>query len=318
MNFQLRYNLLITIFIIVTIAAMWLLMKGLSYAYEQLTRQEVAPPTDNEVVSQEMAYVEKIDQFALQEFGENQRLSHYVEAQVYYNFEQSPALLINPKVTTYDLQGESNYVLSAKRANYLDSGEVRFTGQVDVSSSDGMTHKMNTEELLVDTHTDDLVSHKKVTYLGENANIVSQGMQMKTKDNKMKLTGDTRINQDSGQKLLTQDLYIDQSNDQKHYYSDNQTTYLSTASKIIAQGMDMDMKSELTQLLGDVDILQASGSTIKSHDLLIDQAQGREIYKTDDKIHYQSSVADIRATGMYYDATRQKITFKGGVVGRYE
>lgn len=318
MNFQLRHNLLITIFIIVIIATMWLMMKGLSYSFDLLNTKATEVPAENGTHSQEAAYIEKIDEFALQEFDVDQVLSHLVEADSYFNFKDTPALLINPRVTTYNQHGERDYILSSKRAHYLDSGEVSFKGKVDVSSSDGIKHKMNTQELLIDTHTDDLISHKEVTYLGESAKIISQGMHMRTKTNKMKLTGDARIHQNSGQKMLTRNIYIDQSNKQKHYYSEDKTTYLSNENKIYADGMDMDMNKKITHLLGQVNIVQNSGSTIKTNNLILDQSNDREVYKTNDDIHYQSSIADIRAKSMHYDAARQKIKLDGGVVGRYD
>ena len=324
MNFQLRHNLLLTTFIIVVIATMWLLMKGLSYSFDQLTAPDITDPielsgnktTSQKALPQKGGYMEKIENFALQEFGVNRMLSHFVEADVYFNFKDEPALLVNPRVTTYDQNGGTNYILTSKRANYLDTGEVSFKGEVDVSSGNGISHKMKTEELLVDTSTDDLLSNEKVTYLGEGSRIISQGMYMQTKVDRMQLTGDVVINQDSGQKMFTKDLYVDQSSDQKHYYSDDKTTYLSTENKIYAQGMDM--KDKTTQLLGQVNILQNSGSTIDTEDLTIDQSDSAEVYTTDNGIHYQSSVADIRALGMRYDADKQKIQFTGGVVGQYD
>ncbi len=318
MNFQLRHNLLIATFIIVIIATMWLLMKGLSYSFGILQQKEMPVATQSEVLDKEVAYVEKIVNFSLQEFNAQQELTHFVKAKYFYNFKNLPTLLIDPTVTTFDKQGGEDFTLSSKRAHYLDSGELKFMGKVDVSSSDGMTHKINTQELLVDTNTDDLTSKKEVTYLGESAKIIAQGMRMKTKLNKMKLVGDTTIYQNSGQKVLTKDLFVDQSNNQKHYYSDHKTTYLSTQNKIYAQGIDMNMKTDITQLLGAVKILQDSGSIIDSKDLILDQTKGAEVYRTEQKIHYQSSVADIRAKSMYYDAARQKIKFSGGVVGRYD
>ncbi|MDB3869563.1 LPS export ABC transporter periplasmic protein LptC [Candidatus Thioglobus sp.] len=324
MNFQLRHNLLLTTFIIVIIATMWLLMKGLSYSFDQLTTPDSTDSIELKsdealalpVLSQKSGYMEKIENFALQEFGINRVLSHFVEADIYLNFKEEPALLVNPRVTTYDQNGGTNYILTSKRANYLDTGEVSFKGEVDISSGNGVSHKMNTEELLVDTNTDDLLSTEKVTYLGEDSKIISQGMHMQTKIDRMQLTGDVVINQDSGQKMLTKDLYIEQSRDQKHYYSDDKTTYLSTENKIYAQGMDM--KDKTTQLLGQVNILQNSGSTIDTEDLTIDQSNNAQVYTTDNGIHYQSSVADIRALGMRYDADKQKIQFTGGVVGQYD
>ncbi len=315
MNFQLRHNLLITVFIIVTIATMWLLMRGLSYSFEQLSSTDVIE-LDKHQAPAEKTYVEKIDNFALQEFDIQQNLSHFVEADNYYNFKDEPALLVNPKVTTYDQNGVLNYILTSKHAHYLESGEVSFKGEVDISSSNGISHKMNTQELLVNTTTDNLLSREEVTYLGENAKIISEGMTMQAKADKMQLTGDTVIHQDSGQKVFTKDLHVDQSNQKKHYYSDNKTTYLSVENKIYAQGMDM--QDQTTQLLGQVNILQNSGSTIDTKDLTVDQSNDVEIYKTDNGIHYQSNLADIRAQGMHYDAAQQKIQFTGGVVGQYD
>ena len=160
-SFQLRHNLLITVFIIVIIGVAWLLMQGLSYSFSALQEKEPAPLTQNEVVSKEVSYVEKIDNFVLQEFNANQQLSHFVEARNYFNFKDTPALLLDPKVTTYNKKGEKDYILTSERANYLDSGEIKFKGKVNVRSNTGVTHKMNTQELLVSTKTDDLISNKK-------------------------------------------------------------------------------------------------------------------------------------------------------------
>ncbi len=318
MNFQFRSNLIIVLFIIVVIGTMWLLMQGLSYSFNLLQGKEPALLTDNEVISQEVSYIEKIDNFALQEFDQDQQLSHFIEAKKYFNFKNTPALLLDPKVTIYNEKGDEDYILTSNRANYLDSGEIKFKGKVNIRSSTGVTHKMNTQELLVSTKTHDLISNKKVTYLGERAKMIAQGMHMKAKEDKMKLLGKTRINQDGGQEILTTDLYIDQSNGQKHYYSKNSTTYLAPDNKIYADGIDMDMRKEIIQLLGKVKILQNSGSKINTQDLIVDQSGGNEVYRTRERIRYQSEVADIHATGMHYDAKNQKIKLTGGVVGRYE
>jgi Protein of unknown function (DUF1239). len=42
------------------------------------------------------------------------------------------------------------------------------------------------------------------------------------------------------------------------------------------------------------------------------------VYRTKEKIHYQSKLADIRAIGMHYDAKKRKIKLTGGVIGSYE
>ena len=58
MNFQLRHNLLITIFIIVIIATMWLMMKGLSYSFDLLNTKATEVPAESRTHFQEVAYIE--------------------------------------------------------------------------------------------------------------------------------------------------------------------------------------------------------------------------------------------------------------------
>lgn len=314
MNFQFRSNLIIALFIIVIIGVMWILIELLSDSFDKSS----ATLTENEIISKEVTYLEKINQFSLQEFDDQKNISHFVEAKSYFNFKNRPALLLNPKVTTYDELGKENYVLSAQRANYLDNGRVKFTEEVDIRSISGVSHKINTDELIIGIETDDLISHNKVTYLSEQGKIIAQGMHMLTKQDKLKLTGKTVIYLEDGQKILTKNLHIDQSNGKKHYYSKDDTSYLAKHNKIDASGIDLDMQTELLTLAGKVKILQKSGSKINTQDLIIDQSKGGEVYRTKESIRYQSKVAEINAVGMHYDAKNQKIKLTGGVVGRYE
>ena len=295
---------------------MWGLIRLLSYSFATEATELTA--ANQQSATEELAYIEKIEQFALQEFDANQRLSHFVQARQYFNFEDAPALLLDPQVTTYDLTGAPDYVLSSSQANYLNSGEVKFQGRVDIRSANGMTHQMQTDELLVNSQTNDLIGHKPVTYLGTNATMHAQGMHMRTQEDTMKLTGKTRIDQDNGQKILTRDLHIDQSNNQQRYYAEHDTTYLSEHNTIDAGGIDMDAQQQILQLLGEAKITQDTGSVINTKNLIIDQSKGQELYHTKDKIHYLSEVADIKALGMDYDAQAQKIKLTGGVSGKYE
>lgn len=317
MSFNLRRNLLFTAFIIAIISVAWLLIQGVLYAFGALQNEKVILSAE-ELLVKNLSYTEKINNFTLQEFGANRKVSHLIKAKSYLGFKDIPALLFSPTVTLYDDKGGENYTLAAKRANYFENGNIKFIGNVDIYTGDDTVHKMNTEELLVGAQTKDLISNKKVTYLAEHAKIIASGMYMKPKQDKMKLLGKTRILQNSGQKILTKTLYIDHSKGKKHYYSKNKITYISANNKVYAQSMDMNMDDKLVKLLGKVKILQNSGSKIKTKNLVVDQSKGNEIYRTKQDIHYQSKVADIRAKRMRYDAKKQKIKLSGGVVGRYE
>lgn len=297
------------IIIIMFVGIVWLLVSALFTADEQA----VAAP------SEAPHYIEKINQFVLQGFNEKQQLLSLVAADEYYNFKDEPALLVNPKVITYDAKGEEVYTLTSKRAHYLDDGKVQFNDKVTIDSKSGITYQINAKELSINPKTNDLMSDKPIVYLDKAEKVTAQGMRMKAAEDKMHLIGKTTIHQEGGQKIVTRDLFIDQAQSKKRYYSKYKTTYLAAGNKIDAQGLDMDTNKGITTLLGKVKILQKSGTKIDTKRLIIDQSQGHTVYRTKEKVHYQSDRSDIRAKkGMYYNVNDQKIRLTGGVVGRYE
>ena len=83
-------------------------------------------------------------------------------------------------------------------------------------------------------------------------------------------------------------------------------------------GLDLDMNDNLMKLLGKVEILNSSGSTINSYNLIVDQSNGGEVYTTNDATHYQTQVSDIRAKRMHYDVKTKKVELIGGVQATYE
>lgn len=273
---------------------------------------------DTPEVSEATNYTEKIDNFSLQIFNSEQQLAYFVQADNYFNFKQAPALLINPMVITYNQKGEQAYTMSAKRANYLDNGEIELKDKVNIKSNIGTVYNIDTKALTVNTKTSDFFSNEAVTYLDETITVLAQGMQMIAEQDKIRLLGKTSINQDSGGKVLTRDLIIDQSNAQKRYYSKNDTIYTAHGNKIHAQGIDMNMDKAIVELLNAVEILQKSGTKINTKNLIIDQSNNKEIYHTKEKVRYQSKSSDIHSSGMLFDAKTQKIKLTGGVTGRYE
>ncbi|VVM21802.1 hypothetical protein BSPWISOXPB_8883 [uncultured Gammaproteobacteria bacterium] len=306
-NFHLRRNLLVAVFIIVPIGVVWLFITLVSSIFIS---------DDNMNLGEATNYIEKIDNFVLQEFNNKQQLVYLIEAKNYFNFKQAPALLIEPMVTTYNEKGGEFYTMTSKRAHYLGNGEIKFKGKVDIKSNTGAVYKMQAKELLINTKTSDLSSRKEITYFDEHSKVFAQGMTMIDIKDKMQLWGKISISQNGGQEILTRDLTIDQSNAQKHYYSKNDTTYIANGNKIYAQGIDMN--KNLVKLLNTVKIVQKSGSKINTKNLMIDQSNDKEIYSTKEKVHYQSKAVDIYSTGMHFNAKAKKVKLTGGVIGHYE
>jgi len=320
--FQIRKIQSVVVFIIVLITILWLFqdnIMGISL-FQKKTQQ-----SDN--IKEEMnkdTYLEKIDNFVLKEYSNDQLLLHILEAEVYFRKKNKPVELLNVKVTTYDEFGQEGVVLTSNRAEILKSGEIFFNGKVNIRSKNGVSHEINTESLIIFSNNGQIKSNRKVNYIGESAKIVAQGMEMNIEDDIMSLIGKTIINQDSGSVIETTNLFVVHTDGKKHYKSIEKTFYNSSDNEISAdKGIDLDMNENLMKLFGEVEILNSGGSsmggsTIESYNLIVDQSNGGEVYKTDDSAHYQTQVSDIQAKRMHYDTKTKKVELIGGVLGVFE
>ena len=294
---------------------LWLFRDNIVALYPfQKVNKQIEIIKDEDITS----YLEKIDNFSLKEYSNEQLLLHYIEAEVYYNFKDSPIRLLNLKVIQYDEKGQETYILKSNQAKIHDSGEIIFSDEVDILSK-GIYHEIATESLVMDSNTKQISSNEDVIYSGENAILFAQGMHINNADDTMQLEGDIHIELQSESIINTKDLNINLVDGEKRYQTKEKATYKSKDNTIQSeQGIDIDMKENQTKLLGRVEILQKSGTKILSHDLVVDQSHGGEIYKSNKPTNYQSKISNLKSQGMYYDVVSQRIELMGGVVGRYE
>ena len=209
--------------------------------------------------------------------------------------------------------------MRSNRAEILKSGEIFFNGEINIQSKNGVLHEINTESLIVLSDSGQIISNSEVAYLGENAIIHAQGMEMSNNNDTVYLVGDVIIEQELGGVIESRNLFISHADGEKHYESKERTIYRSKDNTINAEmGIDLDMNENLMKLLGKVEVLNNSGSTMNSYNLIVDQSNGGEVYKTNDSTHYQTQVSDIRAKRMNYDAITKKVELMGGVLGVYE
>ena len=320
--FQIRKIQSFIVFIIVMIAILWLFQDNIMEISLFQKNSQQSGNIKEEI--NEASYLEKIDNFVINEYSNEQLLVHIIEAETYSRKKNKPVELLNVKVTTYDEFGQMGIVLKSNRAEILESGEIFFNGEVNIQSKNGVSHEINTESLIVLSGSGQIKSNRKVNYLGENAKIDAQGMEMNIEDDTMFFIGKTIINQDSGSVIETENLSVSHTDGKKLYKSAGKTVYNSNDNKVSAdKGIDLDMNENLMKLFGEVEILSSGGSTmggstLESFDLIIDQSNGNEVYKTNDSAHYQTQVSDIRAKRMHYDAKTKKVKLIGGVLGVFE
>jgi len=304
-------------FIIVLVAILWLFQDNILKISILQNKTEQLDNSNQEF--KEASYLEKIDNFIIKEYSKDQILLHTVEAETYFSYKDSPVQLLKVKVKTFDETQQAGLVMTSNRAEMLKSGEMFFNGEVNIQTKSGVAHEIDTESLIVLTNSGQIKSNREITYLAENAKINAQGMDMSIDSDTMLLNGKVKIKQDSGSIINTTNLFISHAEGEKKYQSKEKSVYLSKYNTVNSEkGLDADMNKNLIKLLGKVEILGLSGSKMESYDLLIDQSNGGEVYKSNDSVHYQSSATNIKAKKMNYDAVTKKLELMDEVLAVYE
>ena len=313
--FQTKKIQSVIVFIIVLVAILWIFQDNILSisVFEKSTKESEF----SEEQIKDTPYLEKIDNFIIKEYSSDQVLLHTIEADVYKSFKNSPVQLDTVKVTTFDEKQDETLTLTSNRAVLFKSGTIHFIGEVEIKTVSGISHEIDTELLVV--KGDQINSNRDVFYLGEKAKIRAQGMDMNINSDLMNLNGDVEIIQDNGATLVTKNLFISHSLGEKRYESKEKTVYRSKENIANSdKGVDINMNLEQTKLLGDVTVVNGFGSSITSYNLIIDQSNGSEIFKSNSPSRFQSNTVDIKAKKMHYDAIAKKLKLTDEVVATYE
>ena len=303
------------VFIIVLAAILWIFQDNILSISVFKKTTEVSELSEEQI--KDTPYLEKIDNFIIKEYSSDQVLLHTIEADVYKSFKDSPVQLEIVTVTTFDEKQNETLTLTSNRAVIFKSGSIHFIGEVEIKTLSGISHEIDTELLVV--KGDQIKSNRDVFYLGENAKIKAQGLDMNTKSDLVNLNGEVEILQDSGATLTTKNLLISHGSGEKRYESKEKTVYKSNENIVNAdRGVDINMKTEQTKLLGDVTVINGFGSSLTSYDLIIDQSNDGEIFKSNSPTRFQSNTVDIKAKKMHYDAIAKKLKLTDEVKATYE
>ena len=303
------------VFIIVLAAILWIFQDNILSISVFKKTTEVSELSEEQI--KDTPYLEKIDNFIIKEYSSDQVLLHTIEADVYKSFKDSPVQLEIVTVTTFDEKQNETLTLTSDRAVIFKSGSIHFIGEVEIKTLSGISHEIDTELLVV--KGDEIKSNRDVFYLGESAKIKAQGLDMNTKSDLVNLNGEVEILQDSGATLATKNLLISHGSGEKRYESKEKTVYKSNENIVNAdRGVDINMKTEQTKLLGDVTVVNGFGSSLTSYDLIIDQSNDGEIFKSNSPTRFQSNTVDIKAKKMHYDAITKKLKLTDEVKATYE
>jgi len=305
------------LFIIVLVGVLWIFQENFLklLAFKKVTEQSIS--TAQEV--KESAYLEKIDNFILKEYSNQQILLHTIQADTYYSYKNSPVQIFQVEVKTFNETQEEGLVLTSNRAEILKSGEIFFNDEVKIQTMIGVSHELDTESLIVLSDNGQIKSNKEVTYLGEKARIISEGMEMNIDSDTMYLSGNVKIFENSGITVDTKNLYISHEVGEKIYKSNEKTVYRSKDTIVNSEnGINMDMNIQLINLLGKVEVLTGPGGVLKSTNVVIDKSNDGEVLKSNSLSHFKSNTVDIKAKKMHYDAITKKLKLMNRVVAVYE
>jgi len=305
------------VFIIVLVVVLWIFQDNFLklLVSQKVTEQLVSTAAEDK----ETAYLEKIDNFILKEYSNQQILLHTIQADTYYSYKNSPVQILQVEVKTFNETQEEGLVLTSNRAEILKSGEMFFNGEVKIQTKTGVLHEIDTESLIVLSDNGQIKSNKEITYLGETVRIISEGMEMSIDSDTMYLSGNVKIFEDSGMTVDTKNLYISHDAGEKIYKSKEKTIYRSKDTIVNSEnGIDMDMNIQLINLLGKVEVLSGPGGILKSTNVIIDRSNDGEVLKSNSLSHFESNTVDIKAKKMHYDAITKKLELMDRVVAVYE
>ena len=315
--FQTKKTQSFIVFIIILASIIWIFQDNFLklLAFQKVSEQSILTAEEPE----ETAYLEKIDNFILKEYSNEQVLLHTIQADTYYSYKNSPVQIVDVEVKTFNEKQEEGLVLRSNRAEILKSGEMFFNGEVKIQTKTGVSHELDTESLIVLSDNGQIKSNKEVTYLGETVRIISEGMEMNIDSDTMYLSGNVKIFEDSGMTVDTKNLYISHNAGEKIYKSKEKTVYRSKGTIINSEnGIDMDMNIGLINLLGKVEVMSSPGGILKSSNVVIDQSNDGEVLKSNSLSHFKSDTVDIKAKKMHYDAVTKKLELMNKVVAVYE
>ena len=315
--FQTKKTQSFIVFIIILASIIWIFQDNFLklLAFQKVSEQSILTAEEPE----ETAYLEKIDNFILKEYSNEQVLLHTIQADTYYSYKNSPVQIVDVEVKTFNEKQEEGLVLRSNRAEILKSGEMFFNGEVKIQTKTGVSHELDTESLIVLSDNGQIKSNKEVTYLGETVRIISEGMEMNIDSDTMYLSGNVKIVEDSGMTVDTKNLYISHNAGEKIYKSKEKTVYRSKDTIVNSEnGIDMDMNIKLINLLGKVEIVSGPGDILKSSNVVIDQSNDGEVLKSNSLSHFKSDTVDIKAKKMHYDAVTKKLELMNKVVAVYE
>ena len=199
---------------------------------------------------EEIDYIEKIDNFYLKEFDKNQKLLNTINVKNYFIFKNKSSLMIEILLTVYNKQTQLIYTISAKRANYLENGEIKFTGDININYMDGQSYMVTTDELIFNTKNNHLISNKKVVYSSDNIVVTSKGLQITTNKDKIQLMGDVVMDNLGNDRINTKNLTINTL--QKTYVTEEKTHYQSKITNIYANSMHYNAEKRQIKLSGGV------------------------------------------------------------------
>ena len=315
--FQTKKLQLFIVFIIVLVAILWAFQDNfLKFLLLQKASEQSILTAE---VPKENAYLEKIDNFFLNEYSNERILLHTIQAETYYSFKNSPVQMLEVEVKTFNKAQEEGALLTSNRAEILKSGDIFFNGEVKIKTKAGISHELGTESLIVLSDNGLIKSNKQVIYIGEASRIISEGMEMSIDNDTMHLSGNVKIYEDSGVVIDTKNLYVNHKLGEKKYTSKEVTVYRSKEAIVSSEsGVDIDMNLQLINLLGRVEALTSDGGSLKSSNVLIDQSNGGEVLKSNSSSYFKSNTVDIKAKKMHYDAVTKKLELMNKVVAVYE
>ncbi len=130
-----------------------------------------------------ITYKEKIDNFYMQGFNSDNKLSYNLRGEVFYSYDKAPSLIVKPRMTTNNKEG---WNIKASKAYVYADNKIQALGSIKITK-DYYNQLIRTSKLWIDTNKEIVSTDKKIVFTSNLGWVKANAMIMHTKENKIKL-----------------------------------------------------------------------------------------------------------------------------------
>jgi LPS export ABC transporter protein LptC len=263
---------------------------------------------DTTVNNKKLSYKEKTTNLSIREFDSGNKLVRKTTAKTYTTFQNKNNIFEKPKLQSFS----KNFTnISADFAKQITNNKIEFIGNIKILNNGVANHSLNTESLFANIDKNLFYGDKDIEYISNNNKITSQGIEIISNKNIVKLIKKSNIFLENGNKIIGKNINIKKNNNSDKISSKFPAKFI---------GVNSTIDSDKGFILSENRIIMLGKSSIKQDNVNILTNNLRVVGDSYEakKSKYSEDKIKIKSNNLYFDENKQLIKLSGNVKGTYD